>query len=134
LQHDGRANFTPENLAAKEHFDASGPSCSNLRDRDVRADPPLKEESDPDLAGQASVAAWIDEKSGTTNVALSPTPEVTMILTLQTTEHLELLILNHAHEIEVSHEHVLSFRNYIIHLGNDIAMSLDLIMHVSTMS
>jgi hypothetical protein len=45
---------------------------------------------------------------------------------LQTTEHLELLILNHAHEIEVSHEHVLSFRNYIIHLGNDIAMSLDL--------
>jgi hypothetical protein len=84
LQHDGQANFTPENLAAKEHFDASGPSCSNLRDRDVRADSPLKEESDPDLAGQASVAAWIDEKSGATNVALSPTPEVTMILTLQT--------------------------------------------------
>ncbi len=50
LQHDGQANFTPENLAAKEHFGASGPSCPNLRDRDVRADPSLKEESDPDLA------------------------------------------------------------------------------------
>ena len=76
LQHDGQANFTPEKLAAKENFGSSGPSCSSLRDGDVRADPPLKEESDPDLAGQASVAAWINEKSGTTNVALSPTLEI----------------------------------------------------------
>ena len=35
------------------------PSFFQPRDRDVRADPPLEGGSDPDLAGQATLTAWI---------------------------------------------------------------------------